>query len=296
LDIKFYKENFDEYFNLTDGMIAFHHFHPLNIVEEQKNEDVILYGHFLDFFLQAWNYNKNLENISTSSSLNILEQSFDKAGHFSIISGDKFKSLISSEYKDSFNNMLQNELKKLDFLPPEKIYDAMYFLHHGTRRLLPQVQAASTKANYALPGLNTKFFDATWEIPGKIKKHNSIKEGLIKKHYKKVCNVPILFNNYKLDYIGSMPFISNFYKLMRIAKSKKLGILKPYYDFWGSEIYSYIEKDLKKWIDNEINNSALFDYNFINKDNFLQYIISSRNNFSYYGTFITLSNFIKKNF
>ena len=119
---------------------------------------------------------------------------------------------------------------------------------------------------------------------------------LIKKYYKKVCDVPILFNNYKLDYIGQIPFISNFYKLMRIIRSKKIGIIKPYYDFWGKEIYDYIEKDLNKWMENEINSNALLDYNFLNKDFISKYLKNSKNNFSYYGTPITLSKFIKKNF
>lgn len=161
---------------------------------------------------------------------------------------------------------------------------------------MPQVQAASKYLNYVLPGLNNKFFDDVWSIPGQIKKKNSIKEALIKKYYKKVCDVSILFNNYKVDYIGSLPFVSNFYKFLRILKSEKVGLSKPYYDFWGKEIYVLIERDLKNWINNEIKSSSIFDYNFLNKDNYLKFLNSTNVKLSTLGTFITLSKFIKRNF
>ena len=297
-NINFYKDDFDKNFKDTDGMLAFHHFHPLNIVNDQKNnkEDVVLYGHFLDFFLQAWNYQKNLETDKISDSLRFIEKKFGKAGHFSIISNEDFADLISADYKDFFTEILRDEIKKIDYLPPEKIYDALYFVHHGTRRLLPQVQSACKYVNYAVPGLNSKFFDDTWSIPGNIKKNNAIKEALIKKYYKKVCDVSILFNNYKLDYIGSIPLLSNYFKMLRILKSTKVGLSKPYFDFWGKEIYKFIEKDLKTWVNQEIKSNAVFDYDFLNKVNYLKFLNSPDTKLSTYGTFITLSNFIKRNF
>jgi hypothetical protein len=296
-NINFYKDNFEKNFNDTDGMLAFHHFHPFNIINEQKRnkEDIVLYGHFLDFFLQAWNYQKILEKDNISNSLNFIEKSFGNAGHFSIISNKEFSNLISNNYNDFFTNILKGEIKKLNYLRPEKIYDALYFIHHGTRRLLPQVQAACKYVNYALPGLNNKFFDNVWSIPGKIKKNNSIKESLIKKYYKKVCDVPILFNNYKLDYIGPVPMISNYFKILRILKSRKIGLLKPYFDFWGKEIYRHLETDLRGWIDKEIKTNSIFDYNFLNKDKYLKFLNHPDTKLSTYGTFITLSNFIKRN-
>jgi len=297
-DIKFYKNNFENYFNDTDGMLAFHHFHPLNIIEEQEknNEQVVFYGHFLDFFLQAWNFQKILEKSKNSESINFIKESFGKSGHFSVISNNYFDNLSDKKYKYLFNEILDQEIRYLDYLPSDKIYDALYFIHHGTRRLLPQVQAASKYINYALPGLNNKFFDDVWSIPGQIKKRNSIKEALIKTYYKKVCDVSILFNNYKVDYIGSLPFLSNFYKLLRILKSKRVGLSKPYYDFWGVEIYKLIERDLKDWINSEINSSSIFDYSFLNKDNYLKFLHSDNVKLSTLGTFITLSKFIKRNF
>ena len=147
-----------------------------------------------------------------------------------------------------------------------------------------------------LPGLNTNFFDDVWSIPGQIKKRNSIKEALIKKYYKKVCNVSILFNNYKVDYIGTIPLLSELYKLLRVLKSNKVGLSKPYYDFWGKEIYRLIDRDLKNWIDKEINSSPIFDYDFLDKDNYLKFLKSSDVKLSTLGTFITLSKFIKRNF
>ena len=297
-NIKFYEKNFNENFEDSDGMLAFHHFHPLNIISEQKrnHEDIVFYGHFLDFFLQAWNYQKVLENSKNKSAINFIKNSFGKSGHFSVISNNDFMSLINPKYNFLFNEILDQEIKSLNYLPPDKIYDALYFIHHGTRRLLPQVQAASKYVNYALPGLNSKFFDDVWSIPGKIKKKNSIKEALIKRYYKKVCEVPILFNNYKLDYIGPIPFLGNIYKLLRIFKNDRIRLLKPYYDFWGKEIYNFIDRDLKHWIDKEINSSPIFDYDFLNHDNYLKFLNSPKVKLSTLGTFITLSKFIKRNF
>ena len=297
-DIKFYENNFDKNFDDTDGMLAFHHFHPLNIIEEQKinGEEVVFYGHFLDFFLQAWNFQKILEKKNRDKSINFIKESFGKPGHFSVISNNEFANLINIKYKNFFNEILDQEISTLDYLPPDKIYDALYFIHHGTRRLLPQVQAASKYVNYVLPGLNTNFFDDVWSIPGQIKKRNSIKEALIKKYYKKVCNVSILFNNYKVDYIGTIPLLSELYKLLRVLKSNKVGLSKPYYDFWGKEIYRLIDRDLKNWIDKEINSSPIFDYDFLDKDNYLKFLKSSDVKLSTLGTFITLSKFIKRNF
>ena len=297
-DIKFYEKNFDKNFEDTDGMLAFHHFHPLNIVDEQKSnkEDVVFYGHFLDFFLQAWNFQKILENNKNEQSINFIKKSFGKAGHFSVISNSDFNNLTNKKYKYFFNDILDQEISNLDYLPADKIYDSLYFIHHGTRRLLPQVQAASKYVNYVLPGLNNKFFDDVWSIPGHIKKRNSIKEELIKKYYKKVCDVSILFNNYKVDYIGSIPLVSNLYKFLRILKSRKVRLSKPYYDFWGQEIYKLIDRDLKTWLKQEINSSPIFDYDFLNKDNFLKFLNSDDVKLSTLGTFITLSKFIKRNF
>ena len=295
-DIKFYEKNFDKNFDDTDGMLAFHHFHPLNIIENQERneEEIVFYGHFLDFFLQAWNYQGILEN--NKNSINFIKESFGNVGNFSVISNNDFSNLINTRYKNLFNEILDQEISNLNYLPPDKIYEALYFIHHGTRRLLPQVQAASKYVDYALPGLNSIFFDNVWSIPGKIKKNNSIKEALIKKYYKKVCDVSILFNNYKVDYVGPIPFINHFYKFLRILKSTKVGLSKPYYDFWGKEIYNLIDRDLNNWIKKEINSSPIFDYDFLDKDNYLKFLSSPDVKLSTLGTFITLSKFIKRNF
>ena len=46
----------------------------------------------------------------------------------------------------------------------------------------------------------------------------------------------------------------------------------------------------------EIKNSPIMDYDFINKDEFLKYYSKKRLPLSSYGTSIVISNFIKKNF
>ncbi len=53
---------------------------------------------------------------------------------------------------------------------------------------------------------------------------------------------------------------------------------------------------LKNWIDKEINSSPIFDYDFLDKDNYLKFLKSSDVKLSTLGTFITLSKFIKRNF
>ena len=83
---------------------------------------------------------------------------------------------------------------------------------------------------------------------------------------------------------------------MKILKHKKFGLLKSDYDFWGEQIYEYIERDLKSWINSEIKNNAMLDYNFLQKDQFLKYYSEKRLPLSSYGTSIVISNFIKRNF
>ncbi len=294
-NIKFYKENLFKYMELTDYMLAFHHFHPFNILSEQKNEDVILYGHFLDFHSQAWKYQKKYENVPNNHSVSIIANDFNLAGHFSVLNDKEQKKLFNFKYKDYFLETLKKELNKLNFLPAEKLYDAFYFLHHGTRRLLPQVQAASKTIYYALPGLNTLYFDSVWNVPGKFKKKNKMRQDLLKNYYQEVSDTKLVRDD-QIDYIGKKFGINTFYKIMKILKHKKFGILKSDYDFWGQQIYEYIEKDLEPWIKNETKHNAMLDYDFLNKDEFLKYYSKKRLPLSSYGTSIVISNFIKKNF
>ena len=295
LDIKFYIEKLDECMEATDYMLAFHHFHPFNILDSQKKEEVILYGHFLDFHSQAWKYEKKYEKLNSNLALSTIANDFSKAGHFSVLDEDIEKKLTNKKYQSFFKETLKEELKKLDYLPAEKLYDAFYFLHHGTRRLLPQVQGASQSVYYALPGLNTLYFDAVWCVPGKLKKNNYMRKNLLTKYYKEVCDTRLIRDD-QIDYIGKKLGLDSIYKIMKFLKHKKFGILKSDYDFWGEQIYKYIDKDLKFWIKKEIKNNALLDYDILNKDKFIKYFEKKRLPLSSYGTSIVLSKFIKKNF
>ncbi len=294
-NIKFYKQNFFEYAELTDYMLAFHHFHPFNILSDQKNEDIILYGHFLDFHSQAWKYQGKYENLANKNSVRVIANDFNLAGHFSVLDNKVQKKMFSPKFQDFFMDTLIKELTKLNYLPAEKLYDAFYFLHHGTRRLLPQVQAASKKIYYALPGLNTLYFDAIWSVPGKFKKKNKMRQDLLKKYYQNVCSTRLVRDD-QIDYIGKKYGVNFFYKIMKILKHKKFGLLKSDYDFWGEQIYEYIGRDLKYWINSEIENNAMLDYNFLQKDEFLEYYSEKRLPLSSYGTSVVISNFIKRNF
>ena len=101
-NIKFYKENLLNYMEATDYMLAFHHFHPFNILNEQKNQDIILYGHFLDFHSQAWKYQKKYEKINYNNSVSIIADDFNKAGHFSVLNDEDQKKLFNYKFKDFF--------------------------------------------------------------------------------------------------------------------------------------------------------------------------------------------------
>ena len=294
LDIKFYKESFNEYLKSTDNMLAFHHFHPLNILEQQKNEDVILYGHFLDFHSQAWKYEKKYEKLTNKQAGLVIAKDFNEAGHFSVLDHDDETKIIDKKYKNYFSETLKSELDKLDYLPAEKLYDAFYFLHHGTRRLLPQVQAASQSVYYALPGLNISYFDSVWKVPGKFKKNNMMRRNLLTKYYKEVSETRLVRDN-QVDYIGKKFGVDSFYKIMKSLKHKKFGVLEADYDFWGGQIYKYIDRDLKSWIISENKNNALLDYDLLNKDEFIKYFERERLPLSSYGTSIVISNFIKNN-
>ena len=196
--------------------------------------------------------------------------------------------MINKKYKNYFKENLITELNKLNYLSAEKLYDAFYFLHHGTRRLLPQVQGVSRSVYYALPGLNTSYFDAVWNVPGKFKKNNKMRRNLLTKYYQEVCDIKLVRDD-QIDYIGKKIGVESFFKFMKILKHKKFGILKSDYDFWGEQIYKYIDKDLKSWIKNEVKNNALLDFDILNKDEFLRYFENKRLPLSSYGTFIVLN-------
>ena len=82
---------------------------------------------------------------------------------------------------------------------------------------------------------------------------------------------------------------------MKFLKHKKFGVLEADYDFWGGQIYEYIDRDLKSWIISENKNNALLDYDLLNKDEFIKYFERERLPLSSYGTSIVISNFIKNN-
>ena len=105
-DIKFYIEILDKCMEPTDYMLAFHHFHPFNILDNQKKEDVILYGHFLDFHSQAWKYEKKYEKLNSNLAVSTIANDFSKAGHFSVLNEDVEKKLINKKYKSLFKERL----------------------------------------------------------------------------------------------------------------------------------------------------------------------------------------------
>lgn len=293
-NVNFYKENYIKNLEKTDYMLAFHHFHPFNILNEQADKDIILYGHFLDFHSQAWKYQKKYENLSSKNSVAVIADDFNSAGHFSVLEEKIQRKIFNSKFKDFFIETFRDELNKLNYLPAEKLYDAFYFLHHGTRRLLPQVQAASKNIYYALPGLNTLYFDSVWRVPGKYKKKNKMRQDLLKKYYNVVCDTRLVRDN-QIDYIGKKFGVDTYYKIMKYLKHKKIGILKSDYDFWGEQIYEYIERDLISWINIDIKKNAMLDYDFLQKDEFLKYYSQKRLPLSSYGTSMVISSFIKKN-
>lgn len=297
--VKSFKENADLHFELTDGMQALIHGHGIEIHKEQsKYVDSILYGHFLDFFIQAHIYNDFFENDHGLLTTQKLYETFD-GGPCSIMRGDSLEPLMfTKEYQGAYRESIFKEIKKLDYMVPEKRYDALYLIHHGLRRLMPQVQSGAQYLDFRLPALDRDFFEITWSIPGGLRKDRRLQEKLLNALNLKMMNIPIVKDNVQIQYMGENILRRYLDKLNRFSRKPYIGILPQYYDYYGENLLKMANLNLYEWLKNEVLDAGIEEFDFINPA-YLKFLFkddqfNAITSIGPYSALFTLSMFIKR--
>ncbi len=292
-----FKKNADLHFSLTDGMQSLIHGHGIEVHEiESKEVDRILYGHFLDFFIQGHIYNKEFEGKKTDRTDELLYQLFN-GGPCSIMKGDGVENeMFTKEYHGMFRNSIENEIRKLDYMIPEKRYDALYFIHHGLRRLMPQVQSGAQYLDFRLPGLKEDYFNIAWAVPGKYRKDRKLQEELLRRLHAGMMELPIVKDNKRLSYMGNKKSTRLLSMTKNRIQNSRFKFLFNEYNYYGEGIQKLAEIQLFNFMKKEILSAKLERFGFI-KEEYIQSLFKT-NKFiagvSFYSTFYTLSKFINK--
>jgi asparagine synthetase B (glutamine-hydrolysing) len=294
--VNYFKTYFDKIFSMTDGMQAIFHGHGLDAYEVEKDKvDTILYGHFIDFYIQGHMYNPKYEKELGPFTNQLLYECFD-GGPCSVMRGDSIEpSMLTKECSGLFRESIYKELAKFDYMVPEKRYDAMYFVHHGLRRLLPQVQAGAHFLDFRVPGLHRDFFDISWSIPGKLRKHRGLQEKLLRRINSEMMRVPVVKDNAEILYMGKNRLLRCTSRIMSRMKKEGRWPFKPYFDYYGVGIREHANHDLFNWIKDEIYKSGILDAGFLKSD-YISSIFSEGRfhphiSLGHYGALMTLARF-----
>ncbi len=290
-------DNFETQRDLTDGMQALIHGHGIDMYEEESQRvDALVIGHFVDLFMQAHMYDGQFETDGAETEEQ-LYRLFD-GGPCSVARWDhKEKEILEREHIGCYRASMLDEIRRLDYMSAEKRYDALYFLHHGLRRLLPQCQAASRFLPCRLPGLDPAFFDVAWSIPGRLKKGRGMQERLLAERYPdSVGKVPIVMDNTRLRYIGGDPGSER--KAAFAAAARKIGLLPRHYDYYGREIRRLAARDLYPWMKEQLEQSPLRDAGIFRQDFYDSMLADVRFrrdlDLSVYSSLVSLHGFIEK--
>lgn len=292
-----FKKNADLHFDLTDGMQSLIHGHGIETHEiEAKEVDTILYGHFLDFFIQGHIYNKAFEGEKTEKTNELLYQLFN-GGPCSIIRGDTIEhKMFTSEYHGMFRNSIENEIKKLDYMIPEKQYDALYFIHHGLRRLMPQAQSGAQFLDFRLPALKEEYFNIAWSTPGEYRKSRELQAELLRRLHGEMMELPIVKDNKYLSYMGSNRSKRLLSKVKNSIQNSRASFLFNEYNYYGKGMQKLANIQLFEFMKKEILSAELERFGFIKRE-YIESLFKTGNftmGVSFYSTFYTLSKFVNK--
>jgi len=292
-----FKKNADLHFDLTDGMQSLIHGHGIEIHEtEAKEVDTILYGHFLDFFIQGHMYNKNFEGKKTERTNEYLYQLFN-GGPCSIMRGDTIEhKMLTNNYHGMFRNSIENEIQKLDYMIPEKQYDALYFIHHGLRRLMPQVQSGAHFLDFKSPGLQEEYFNLAWTVPGHYRKDRKLQEELLRRLHRGMMELPIVKDNKCLSYMGSNKSKRLLSKSKNKIQSSRAGFLFNEYDYYGKGIQELANIQLFHFMKEEILLAKVERFGFL-KEEYIASLFQTGKftmGISFYSTLYTLSKFVNR--
>lgn len=293
-----FKVNADEHFLLTDGMHALYHGHGIDIHKHEREVvDVIVYGHFLDLFIQAHRYDSFFETGHGPLTDKRLYELFD-GGPCSVLRGDSMEPLmLPKKYRGCFRESIYGEIDRVSYMEPEKRYDALYFLHHGARRLMPQVQAGAQFLDFRVPGLEKDFFDVAWSVPGKLRMHRTLQQKLLLLLNRHMMAVPVVKDNTEIFYMGKNVLPRAMAKAEAVLRRSRIPLLRPHYDYYGRGLSCLADKDLYSWMRKEVLSAPIMDCGFINAE-YVRFLFSgdSFNPFignGHYGALFSLSKFLR---
>ena len=291
-----FRDQSEVQFALTDGMQSLFDGHGLDVYpQEAKIVERTLYGHFLDFFLQGHTYDPHFDTERGAFTFARLYACFD-GGPCSIMRGEALEPfMLRPAWRGVFQDSVSREIDKFDGYAPEKRYDALYLVHHGLRRLLPQVQAGAHALDFRLPGLHRDFFELAWSVPGPLRRDRGLQRQLIESLFPAALNTPMVFDNLGLRYMSSS-------RIRRVTAklwdqwSENFSARKPLRDYYGKELRTLAETSLYTWMRAEILQarpalSVLFEERFIDLA-----LPPSRLNpdlgLTFYGALFTLARFL----
>ena len=296
--VRCFKDHADEHFLLTDGMQALFHGHGIGSHREQKDAvDVVIHGHFLDLFIQGHMYDAVFEHDDPFLVTQRLYHAFD-GGPCSIMRGDSMEPLmLKRAYHGVFREGIYREIEKVSYMVPEKRYDALYFLHHGLRRLLPQVQAGAQFLDFRLPGLNSRFFDVAWAIPGRVRKDRKLQEKLLLGLNRRMMKIPIVKDNSIITYMGRNPLKKMVNQATLLLREGRYNLLPRHYDYYGRGLTELANRDLYLWMKKEIRDAELESLSFL-EPAYLKYLLEDEAfkasvPAAHYGALYTLARFVR---
>ncbi len=291
-----FRNNFDDQFIMTDGMQALFHGHGIaTYLQEACCVDTVIYGHFLDLFIQAHSYDSYFEKDYGLFTVKHLYEKFD-GGVCSVMRGDSIEhDMLENEWHGVYAANIYSEIRKFDYMIPEKRYDALYFVHHGLRRLLPQVQAGAHSVDFFLPGLDRDYFDLSWSVPGSLRSHRELQKKLLKTICVDVLCVPVVRDNCQIEFLGSSS-IDKWKSMYHQFMNKHYGGNTYMYDYYGTGLPQMVNDQLYLWIKGLVTSSALNGLGLIKQEYidelFRHDQLHKQVSLGHYGALITLCRFV----
>lgn len=295
--LKHFAEEVDNYmplYNYQQSLLETHGFELIK--KEQEQVDAVIYGHFIDMHKQSHTYYKDFEDRG-------LDDAKCNVRLYELFNGDPRWDIdesiyVNSNFHGAFRESLNRSIDELSYMIPEKRYDALYFIHHGINRLIPQVRAGSHYIEYYVAGLHAELFDMIWSVPGRVRKDRILQEELIASYYPRVAQIPIVKHNSFLHYLGDNPLLRARYVVARLLKHPRIGLLKAYDRSWGNKFEFMVNQSLYKWMRDRVINGRLadagvFKASFINKA-FAGETMDPSIPTSQYSALVTISLFMDK--
>jgi asparagine synthetase B (glutamine-hydrolysing) len=248
-NLNFYSKYEEQIFTNTDYMMSLLHGHCFpTILKQKKSVNSVFYGHFIDMHSQSHQYNSFFFNEKNKKKIKnkLFELWCDNKSVFSIINLNTFNFLVKKGNTENYKNFIEKQLDTYSNFDGNYQYDINYFVHHGLRRAMAQLQLGANFLEFYTPALHTDFFDFVWSLPHKIKRKRNFQEMVMRTYHESLMENEYILDNYKINYLGKN-FLKRFiFKSRMILKHKKISLLKPFYDSWGDVVPSLFKIELNK--------------------------------------------------